>query len=57
MMLKVNPFTNAGFKKFNEQLQNLGLTENLDNPDFQAVISLSVDKKNKEELLEEVLTY
>ena len=46
--VKVSPFTNAGFKKeFSEQLQNLGLTENLDNPDFKAVISLSVDKKNK----------
>ena len=38
--VKVSPFTNAG-------LQNLGLTENLDDPDFKAVISLSVDKKNK----------
>lgn len=46
--VKVSPFTNAGFKKeFSEQFQNLGLTENLDNPDFKAVISLSVDKKNK----------
>ena len=46
--VKVSPFTNAGFKKeFSEQLQNLGLTENLVNPDFKAVISLSVEKKNK----------
>ena len=46
--VKVSPFTNAGFKKeFSEQLQNLGLTENLDSPDFKAVISLSIDQKNK----------
>ena len=46
--VKVSPFTNAGLKKeFSEQLQNLGLTENLEDPDFKAVISLSVEKKNK----------
>ena len=46
--VKVSPFTNAGLKKeFSEQVQNLGLTENLEDPDFKAVISLSVEKKNK----------
>ena len=35
--VKVSPFTNAGFKKeFSEQLQNLGLTENLDRSGFQS---------------------
>ena len=53
--VKVSPFTNAGFKKeFSEQLQNLGLTENLVNPDFKAVISLSVEKKNKREVQEDI---
>ena len=46
--VKVSPFTNAGLKKeLSEQLQNLGLTENLESPDFKAVISLSIDQKNK----------
>ena len=46
--VKVSPFTNAGFKKeFSEQLQNLGLTENLVDPDFKAVISLSVEKNKR----------
>ena len=46
--VKVSPFTNAGFKKeFGEQFQNLGLTEDPVQPDFKAVISLSVEKKNK----------
>ena len=46
--VKVSPFTNAGFKKeFGEQFQNLGLTEDLEKPDFKAVVSLSVEKKNK----------
>lgn len=46
--VKVSPFTNAGLKKeFSEQFQNLGLTQDSIKPDFKAVISLSVDKKNK----------
>ena len=46
--VKVSPFTNAGLKKeFGEQFQNLGLTQDSVKPDFKAVISLSVDKKNK----------
>ena len=46
--VKVSPFTNAGFKKeFSEQFKSLGLSENSDNPDFKAVISLSVDSKSK----------
>ena len=34
-------------KEFGEQFQNLGLTQDSVKPDFKAVISLSVDKKNK----------
>ena len=46
--VKVSPFTNVGLKKeFGEQFENLGLTEDLVKPDFKAVISLSVEKKNK----------
>ena len=41
--VKVSPFTNVGFKKeFSERFKSLGLSENSDNPDFKAVISLSV---------------
>ena len=40
--------SNAGLKKeFGEQFQNLGLTQDSVKPDFKAVISLSVEKKNK----------
>tara|TARA_B100000900_G_scaffold413046_1_gene436114 strand:- start:1402 stop:1908 length:507 start_codon:yes stop_codon:yes gene_type:complete len=46
--VKVSPFTNAGLKKeFSEQLENLGLTEDAKKPGFKAVISLSVENKNR----------
>ena len=46
--VKVSPFTNVGFKKeFSERFKSLGLSENSENPDFKAVISLSVESKNK----------